>query len=227
MNEWWSALSMMQKAFFTMAFPASLILLIQTVMLVIGLGGDESSAADAAGSPEALDSADVHDVHDVQGGHDGDGDGGHGDDGLHVFSVRGIVSFFAIGGWAGFACLSNGVAALIALIVAFLAGAATMVALAKMIQSLMHLQESGNVSKKNALGKMGSVYLRIPEAGKGMGKVNVVVQEQLREFDAVSIDKEIPTGTAVRVVGIETGGVLAVAPEKPEKQLPAPKVMIQ
>lgn len=224
MNEWWAALSMMQKIFFAMAFPASLILLIQTVMLVIGLGGDESSAADAAGSPEALDSADVHDV---QGGHDGDGGGGGSDDGLHVFSIRGIVSFFAIGGWAGFACLSNSVPALIALLVAFLAGAATMVALAKMIQSLMRLQESGNVSKTNALGKMGNVYLRIPEAGKGMGKINVIVQEQLREFDAVSIDREIPTGAVVRVVGIETGGILAVAPEEPEKQLTAPKMMIQ
>ena len=227
MNEWWAALSMMQKVFFAMAFPASLILLIQTVMLVIGLGGDESSAADAAGSPEALDSADVHDVQGGHDGHDGDGGDGHGDDGLHVFSIRGIVSFFAIGGWTGFACLSNGVSALIALLVAVLAGAATMVALAKMIQSLMHLQESGNVSKKNALGKMGNVYLRIPEAGKGMGKVSVVVQEQLREFDAVSIDKEIPTGASVRVVGIESGGVLAVAPEQPEKQLTAPKMMIQ
>ena len=233
MNEWWAALSLMQRIFFIMAFPASLILLIQTVMLVIGLGGDESSAADAAGSPEALDSSDVHDIqgghdlHDGQDAQDSHGGDGHGDDGLHVFSIRGIVSFFAIGGWTGFACLSNGVSALIALLVAVLAGAATMVALAKMIQSLMHLQESGNVSKKNALGKMGNVYLRIPEAGKGMGKVSVVVQEQLREFDAVSIDKEIPTGASVRVVGIESGGVLAVAPEQPEKQLTAPKMMIQ
>lgn len=208
MNEWWAALSLMQRIFFVMASPASLILLIQTLMLLVGLGGDEASAADAAGSPETLDTSD-------------------GDDGLHVFSVRGIVSFFAIGGWAGFACLSNGVTALIALLVAFLAGAATMVALAKLIQSLMRLQETGNVSKKNALGKMGNVYLRIPEAGKGMGKVNVVVQEQLREFDAVSIDKEIPTGAAVRVVGIESGGILAVAPEAPEKQLTAPKMLIQ
>ncbi|MBQ5347144.1 MAG: hypothetical protein IIU39_03735, partial [Ruminococcus sp.] len=103
---------------------------------------------------------------------------GHGDDGLHVFSIRGIVSFFAIGGWAGFACLSNSVPALVAILVAFLAGAATMVALAKLIQVLMRLQESGNVSKKNAIGKMGNVYLRIPEAGKGMGKINIVVQEQ-------------------------------------------------
>ena len=221
MNEWWAALSMMQKVCFAMAFPASLILLIQTVMLVIGLGGDESSAADAAGSPEALDSADVHDV---QSGDGGDEDG---DDGLHVFSIRGIVSFFAIGGWAGFACLSNSVPALVALLVAFFAGAATMVALAKLIQVLMRLQESGNVSKKNAIGKMGNVYLRIPEAGKGMGKINIVVQEQLREFDAVSIDKEIPTGAVVRVVGIETGGILAVAPEVPEKQLTAPKMLIQ
>lgn len=227
MNEWWAALSIAQKLFFTIAFPSSLILLIQTVMLVIGLGGDESSAADTAGSPEALDTADVHDVHDVQCGHGGDGDGSDGDDGLHVFSIRGIVSFFAIGGWAGFACLSNSVPALIAILAAFFAGAATMVALAKLIQVLMRLQESGNVSKKNAIGKMGNVYLRIPEAGKGMGKINIVVQEQLREFDAVSIDREIPTGAVVRVVGIESGGILAVAPETPEKQLTGPKMLIQ
>ncbi len=188
MSEWWETLSVLQKGFYFVAVPATLILVIQTVMLIFGFGDD--------------------------GG--GDVDIDMGDDGLRIFSVRGIVGFLAVGAWSGLACLGSGLSAAIAIVVAMILGFLAMYLLARMIHAFMKLQESGNVKKTNAIGEVGKVYLAIPESQKGTGKISVMVQEQLREFDAVTLGKALPTGSVVRVVGIESGDVLIVAQDEPE-----------
>ena len=65
----------------------------------------------------------------------------------------------------------------------------------------------------NAVGKKGTVYIRIPKKGEGTGKINVLVQESYSEFDAMSNGEELQTGTNVLIVGIQNG-VLIVEPEK-------------
>lgn len=190
MSEWWETLSILQKGFYFVAVPATLILFIQTVMLIFGFGDDGDGG--------------------------GDVDIDTGDDGLRIFSVRGIVGFLAVGAWSGLACLGSGLSAAIAIVVAMSLGFLAMYLLARMIHAFMKLQESGNVKKTNTIGEVGKVYLAIPEGQKGTGKISVMVQEQLREFDAVTLGKALPTGTVVRVVGIESGDVLIVAQDEPE-----------
>lgn len=189
MTEWWETLSLLQQGLYFVAVPATLILLIQTILLLFGFGDD---------------------------GDAGDVDIDVGDDGLRIFSVRGIVGFLAVGAWTGLACLGSGLSATIAIAVALILGFLAMYLLAKMIHTFMKLQESGNVKKTNAIGEMGKVYLTIPEGQKGTGKISVMVQEQLREYDAVTLGKALPTGTVVRVVGIESGDVLIVAQDEPD-----------
>ena len=49
--------------------------------------------------------------------------------------------------------------------------------------------------------------------------MNVTVQEQLREFEAVTEEKEpIPTGSEIVVVGLTEGGTLVVSPFLPERE---------
>lgn len=189
MTEWWETLSLLQRGLYFVAVPSTLILLIQTIMLIFGFGED---------------------------GDGGDVDIDIGDDGLRIFSVRGIVGFLAVGAWSGLACLGGGLSATIAIAVALLLGFLAMYLLAKMIHAFMKLQESGNVKKTNAIGEVGKVYLAIPEGQKGTGKISVMVQDQLREYDAVTLGKTLPTGTVVRVVGIESGDVLVVAQDEPD-----------
>jgi hypothetical protein len=47
--------------------------------------------------------------------------------------------------------------------------------------------------------KIATVYLRIPEAGAGMGKITVNVGNRSHEFSATTQGEALPTGTQVRV----------------------------
>ena len=76
-------------------------------------------------------------------------------------------------------------------------------------RSLMKLSSSGNKVITSAIGKKGSVYLRIPAEGSGQIQINV--SGRLEICDAVSADKaEIPFGEEVQVIGINKDKVLIV-----------------
>ena len=71
---------------------------------------------------------------------------------------------------------------------------------AYIMTGLAKLQSSGNVSLDNAVGTEARVYLRIPAARGGAGKVTVAVQGRSIECKAMTAGPEIPTGAQVRVV---------------------------
>ena len=78
-------------------------------------------------------------------------------------------------------------------------------------------QYDGTLDIRNALGLAGTVYLTVPAARQGPGKVNVLVQEQLREFDAVTDSAgAIPTGADIVVTGLAGRDTLLVAPKRQE-----------
>ena len=82
----------------------------------------------------------------------------------------------------------------------------------------MKLQYDGTLNIQNAIGLTGTVYLTVPALRTAPGKVNVTVQEQLREFEAVT-DRTtpIPTGSSIRVVGLlKDNMVLVEADGTPE-----------
>ena len=67
----------------------------------------------------------------------------------------------------------------------------------------MKLQNEGNIKLENSIGKKGIVYLTIPANKSGTGKVNVLVQERLCEFEAYTTESEsIPTGSEIEVVDV-------------------------
>ena len=55
----------------------------------------------------------------------------------------------------------------------------------------------------NAIGLIGQVYIPIPAAGQGVGKITIEVQGALRELEAVSFDNMIPTRQSVVVVDFD------------------------
>jgi len=92
-------------------------------------------------------------------------------------------------------------------------GLAAMFLIALIFYGVSRLQSSGNIHYANAVGRTGEVYLTIPAARKGTGKVQIVIQERLIEVNAVTDRKKpIPTGTNVKVTGILGEHVLLVEP---------------
>ena len=218
MIEWWESLTLLQQIFTCMAVPATLILIIQSILLLfgIGFGGSDGDAGDISSDFDSdidtdISMADIGDIDgsthfDVNAASDFDPDKSGGDindtSGLSLFTIRGIVAFFSVGGWTGLV-LSKYTSSYIAIPIAFIAGTAALVGIALLFKYAMRFQDKGNIDIKNAIGKVGSVYLTIPANKTGKGKINVMVQERFVELDAVTDNNQpILTGSIIEVAGI-------------------------
>lgn len=199
MKEWWDSLSQMSQVFATVAIPATVVMVLQTILLFFGIGdGDDVEIADDVDdiSSGALDSS----------------------DGLSLFTIRGIVAFFAVGGWTGIAVDNANGSEALAIILSLLAGSAALFGIAYLFKFAFKLQNNGTLSLENAVGKTGEVYIPIPANRGGTGKVMVTVQERLCELSAItSEDRELKTGEYIRVIeAIDEQTVLVVSHESDE-----------
>ena len=196
MLNWWMSLDLIQQIFALIAIPSTLVLLVQTILLLIGLG--DSGEADG-GALEA--DGDIDDVDTSSG------------DGLALFSIRGIVSMLAVMGWSGMALLETALPDVVAIIIAVALGIGMLFLMAYIMKWVSKLQSSGNIDVGNAIGKVAQVYLTIPASGQGAGKVNITIQDKYCEFNAITtVSCRIKTGAYVRVVAVDEIGTLVVEP---------------
>lgn len=216
MAAWWEGLSSLQQIFAGIALPATLIMLLQTVLVLIGMGGHGDVDAGGLDSDGSDFSADGHvdmpnDLH--------DGHGAAPDSGLSLFTIRGLVSFFTIGGWLGFAMLGWGAGNTLAIIVSALGGFGALVATAYFFKAILKLQSDGTVYAVNAIGHVGKVYITIPPNGQPGGKITVTIQERFSEYSAITKGAEpIKTGTPVSITGIIADDTLVVEPASLNEQ---------
>lgn len=153
-------------------------LLVQVALQLLGLGGDADAHLDA----------------DVEG-HEGDGNLFFG-----ILSFKTLSAFAAFFGLTGLAAAQGGVDSdLLRLVLAMIAGTAAGAVVMVLMRGLSKLQASGTVDLDDVVGKTASVYLRIPGASKGDGKIMVEVQGRERELLAVTAGPDIPTGATVTV----------------------------
>jgi hypothetical protein len=220
-NNWWNGLELFEQIMYCVAVPATLILLIQTIMIILGFGHDGAGVnpSDTSGI-EGLD-GDVSfdgDITDVGDASDFDTDV-HYNDGsspgdigtMNFFTVQGMISFLCVFGWVGIAAYTMTRNAVIAVLLGLVLGLAAMYGVAKLLWASKKLAQNGTLNVRNLLGASGTVYLVIPGDGKSKGKVNISSGERLVEFDAITDGGEaLPDGTPVRVIDIRAGNVLVV-----------------
>ena len=208
MIDWWNSLGIVSQIFYCIAVPSTLLLLIQTIMMLIGIGDD---AADGVGEIDAVDGA--ADVSDIPDGDIADGVFGDNEiteipddfglDGLRVLTVRGIIAFLVVFSWVGIVMESAGAKLFLTIPVASVCGLATMFLLAILMRAVMRLRSDGNIDTRNAVGTSGKVYLTIPAARSGEGKVQLLLQGSFVEMNAVTDEENaIPTGSEVVVIGV-------------------------
>lgn len=192
MFEWWNSLGLAVQVFYCIAVPSTLLLLVQTFMMFLGMGnGEDGLDGDVDELPDASDGVDIEALD------------SWGLDGLRIFTTRGIVAFFVVFGWVGIILLGEGVRLWITVLIAALCGFAMMVVLAYLFKLVMKLRSDGNTDNRNAIGSAGKVYLTIPPSRSGEGKVHLMLQGSYVERDAVTDDEApIPTGAEVIVVGV-------------------------
>ena len=191
MINWWNELDLIQQIFALIALPSTVLIIIQTVLLLIGIGGESDTDVDV----DDVDGIDLP------------------DDGLAIFSIRGILSMLCITGWVAVALLETSLPAGVSIGIAIACGVATLIGMAYLMRAVNRLQSSGNIDVGNCIGKIAEVYIPIPAAGSGSGKVNLTVQEKFSEFTAITTAVEqLKTGSYVRVVAVNEAGVLVVEP---------------
>lgn len=206
MSNWWDSLSLVSQIFALIAIPTTGVLLIQTILMLIGIGMD--SGADFDGDIDAdIDSSDG-----LFGNGEIDSDiDPTGLDSFRVFTVRGIIAFLVVFGWTGFMLDRAELSLGLIIPIAAIAGFIMMYILAILMKSIMKLRNDGNLDNRNALGTSGRVYLTIPAERSGEGKVNVLLQGSYVEREAVTDESEaIPTGAEIVVVGISGQTTLVV-----------------
>ena len=202
MIEWWNGMDIVGQIYALIAIPATLVLLVQTILLLFGIGGDDIDA----------DGIDI--TEDGLGDTPGDG----GADGLALFSLRGLMAMAAVGGWSGLVMHSADISLYVTVPLSLAFGFFAMVAIAYIMKMSMRLQSSGNLDLGSAIGKVGSVYIPIPPSMTGHGKINLTIQERFVEIGAVTkCSRKLKTGESVRVVATDEVGLVVVEPLMDER----------
>jgi len=204
MTEWWIALGSAGQVFACIAIPATVMLIVQMILTLIGLGGDDAdadtglddSAEGTFDSGHADDSGDDIDV--IDGG-------------LRVFTLRGLIAFFSVMGWVGTICCGTELNLAISILISVASGVLAMIVIALLMKWLFSLQYDGTENIRDALGVSGTVYVRIPPSRSGKGKVTAIVQGKLCERDAVTDEETMLNyGEEITVIGISGEETLIV-----------------
>jgi hypothetical protein len=198
----------MESLYFFCAAAAGVILLMQFVLGLLGMG-------------HHLDfhdgSADFHLDH--ADGMEGDHDLDHGEGADHadhagawfvgILSFRAIVSSVMMFGLAGLSAqkmyepsISFGIAAA--------CGIGVLFGVAYLLKMLYGFASDGTVRDLDTIGTTGSVYVSIPANNQGKGKVTVVVKGRTMEYEAMTEGESLSTGTLILVVDVPTPDVLGV-----------------
>lgn len=170
--------SMFSTILWWIAIPATIFLLIFSV---IGLfGGD----ADQAG-------ADVDDF-DADGADDGPG--------FSMISFKSLLAFLTMFGWVPLLMLKMGYSEWISALWGVISGFGMMVFVSFIFWGVSKLETKNSPKSITAIGHIGTVLLRIP-AGENMGKIQVEHNGALRTYDAVA-SEELKQGVSVKIVDV-------------------------
>jgi hypothetical protein len=152
----------METAFLVCAIIGGTILICQVVAGLVGFGFD----IDTDGIEHA--------------------DGDHGDGFMHLLSVRAISSAIMFFGLGGLTALYYGMEDMPAFGIAIGAGAASLYAVAMIMKSLANLKSDGTARVERSIGLAATVYLRIPAARSGAGKIQMMLQNRTVEYKAMT-----------------------------------------
>ena len=191
---WWSSMSTLEQVLFVLASSSTAIMIIFLILLLLGFDTDE------------FDGVDLPDM-DVDGIND---DPLTGIAGLKVLTLRGVLVFLAIGSWTAF-LLVGALNVWFGLLIGLATGVIAAYIQALAFRATLKLESAGNVDYQNAVGKTGTVYLRIPKNRSGKGKISLILQDRLVEVDAITEeDEDIMPKSSVEVVRLLDSATLIV-----------------
>ena len=190
MTEWWTSLDLFMKILWCIAIASSLIFIIETVLTFIGADVEMDMDTD-------FDIAD--------GGFEGDPS-------MNLYTFRNLVNFLLGMSWTAILLNEQMKSKALLMLIAFAVGAAIVFAVMMMFKGLSKMQQSGNINVfESAVGCSGKVYLTVPGERKGQGKVQININNSVREYDALTdSEDDLKTGTSIKVTEVLDASTLLV-----------------
>lgn len=180
---WWAGLSLMMKILWTVTLVASVLFVIQSILTFIGADADADFDTDI---DTGMDGGDLSNI----------------EGGSNLYTFRNFVNFCLGFGWSAILLQDSIPSTALLILVSALIGVALVAVVMYLFKWLSSMQQSGNINvQKQAAGCEGKVYLPIPAARGGAGKVQITIAGSVREYDALTESEEaLKTGTPIRVV---------------------------
>lgn len=176
MMEWFQALPTDLQVYWGLALVGSVVLGIQTLLMMFGMS-DDLHVGDVDTSPAGAHPA-----------------------GLSLLSVRSVAAFFSGFGWTGIALAKAGLPAAVVVVGAFAVGGGLMLIIVWLMRTLTKLDSSGSLDYQNAVGQVATVCLPVPANLGGNGQVEVMVQGRLMVTQACTRHLDIiPNRAKVKV----------------------------
>ena len=191
---WWAELSPVMKILWGATLTASLIFIIQTILTFVG--------ADADGGMDMDIDVDTD---------PGFGDAANLDGGSNLYTFRNFVNFFLGFGWTAILLQGHILSPALLILVAVVVGVALVALVMYLFKWLSSMQQAGNINVyKSAVGCQGKAYLPIPAARSGEGKVQITINNAVREYSAVTDGDAIRTGAQIKVTEVLDAETLLV-----------------
>lgn len=186
MMDFFSEMDIYLKSLWFMAIPASLIFLIQSIMTIVGMDWGDGTSADFDSDLSGTDAP------------------------FQFFSFRNFVNFFMGFGWSGISFYSLIPNPIILALVALAFGLLFVALFFLIIRQIQKLAEDNTTKPTDAINQTGTVYIPIPAAKSGMGKVQISIKGSVQEMDAATEGEKLETGCLVKVSRIEGSNLLIV-----------------
>ena len=193
--QWWESLSVIMKVLWGLTLAASLVFIIQTVMTFIGADTGGDFDVDSGGGMDV----DFDDASSAMG------------TGMNLLTFRNLINFLLGFGWT-FILLQGSISSTgVLLFISVLVGLVLVAIVMYLFKWLSSMQQSGTIDVyKSAVGCHGKVYLTIPGARSGEGKVQITINNSVREYAALTDSDTLKTGTPIKVLEVLSPSTLLV-----------------
>lgn len=180
MSDWFNSIfssetATMLQVFWVFALFASIVFVIQMLLTFFGFDADSDDGSS--------------------------GDADFDTSGYHLFTIKSLVVFLLGYGWAGVLLWKNFYDSVLLLnAIAVAVGIVFVLLMFMLIRQVTKLSVDHSFKIEQAVGKTGSVYLKIPGHRTGTGKIQLSVNGSVHELNAQTEGYELPTGSKARVV---------------------------
>ncbi len=187
---------MAETIYLSCAIAGGTLLICQFLLSLLGMSHHDTDVAGHDVPPDLH-----HDTH--SGDNSGDHDDGHGAWFVGVLTFRSLIAAITGFGLVGLTATHNaGLDAAPAFVLSLAAGVGVLFGVAYLMQLMHQFKSDGTVRIERAIGKSATVYLTIPAAKAGAGKVTLNLQNRTVEYQAVTPHEQLPTGAKVVVTGV-------------------------